>query len=78
MVRLESAGFDCLSSADKCEWELICGGDGLQSVDFHKLLGAMAKSVSISQIPLGDVAPVERALFGQDCWGSASGTFTGR
>jgi hypothetical protein len=69
LVSPDSAGFEQLSGADKCEWEVVRGGDGLASVDFAKLLAAIAKSISRSQTPLGAPPPeASRALFGQDRW----------
>lgn len=69
LVAPDSEGFERLSAADKCEWEVVDGGDGLASVDFAKLLGAIAKSISASQTPLGAPPPeFRRALFGQDRW----------
>ena len=69
LVAPDSAGFEEISSADKSEWEVVAGGDGLGSVDFQKLLTAIAKSISRSQTPLGAPPPTaRRALFGQDRW----------
>ncbi len=69
LVSPDSAGFESLAAADKCEWEVVDGGDGLASVDFAKLLTAIAKSISRSQTPLGAPPPeARRALFGQDRW----------
>lgn len=69
LVSPDSEGFEQVAQADKCEWEVVTGGDGLASVDFAKLLTAIAKSISRSQTPLGAPPPeASRALFGQDRW----------
>jgi len=78
LVTPDSPGYESLSAADKCEWEVVTGGHGLVNIDYGKLLGAMAKSVSKSQLPLGDSIPVSRALFGQDMWVSREGTLSGQ
>ena len=62
-----SAGLDELAAADGAEIETVSGGDGLANVDFAKLLGQMAKSISVSSMQ-GAEAPYTRALFRQDQW----------
>ena len=47
-------------------------GSGLSRTDFGKILGAIAKSVSVSSNQ-SSPKPVARALFGQDNWGAGTG-----
>jgi hypothetical protein len=63
-----SAALDELATADGAQVETISGGDGLAAVDFRKLMGQMAKSIS-AQSAQGYEATWQRALFGQDRWG---------
>lgn len=68
---------DELASADRSQFEPVAGGDGLASVDFSKLLGQMAKSISVASLQ-GDERPYARALWEQDRWGTTdSWTFQG-
>lgn len=60
--------YEQLSSTDKCEWEIVEGGDGLASVDFSKLLDSIAKSISKSKTTQLSQNKVPKALFGQDRW----------
>ncbi len=63
----DSAGYEELATADRCEWEVTGQGNGLANVDFKKLLQAIGKSISLSaarQAPQSKAA----ALFGQDRW----------
>jgi len=62
-----------LAEADRSEVELIQGGDGLASVDFHLLLGQMGKSISTSMLQSTGEGQYERALFRQDRFVSSSG-----
>jgi hypothetical protein len=69
VVSPDSEGFEHLASANGADWNVVAGGDGLRSVDFGKLLGGIAKSITKSQTPLGAPPPtVRRALFGQNRW----------
>jgi hypothetical protein len=71
-----SPAADELSAINGCEIECVDGGDGLQNVDFAKLLGAMAKSISISTQQSTAPESYKRALFSQDQWvlgGEAAG-----
>ena len=54
----------------------VDGGDGLGSLNFSSLLESMGKSISVSSIQ-GQERDYERAIHGQDQWGSSSGTFDG-
>ena len=67
-----SPALEVLASADASHVQPVAGGDGLGSVDFGKLMGQMAKSISAASIQ-GAEAPYQRALFGQDRWGESSG-----
>ena len=66
-----------LAAIDGSEIEPIDGGDGLQRVDFSKLLGAMAKSISVSSLQASPHERYQRALFGQDTWVDGTGEMTG-
>lgn len=68
---------DELASADRSQFEPVNGGDGLASVDFSKLLGQMAKSISVASLQ-GNEEPYARALWEQDRWGTTEDwTFQG-
>lgn len=72
-----SPALEELATADGAQVEPVTGGDGLKSVNFHKLMGQMAKSISV-QSAQGFEEPWQRALFGQDQWGvSDSSSFDG-
>lgn len=69
MVTPDSAGFEQVSAANRCVWQVVEGEDGLSSVNFQELLVSMAKTISKSQAPLGTPRPAPpRALFKQDRW----------
>lgn len=59
---------DELASADRSQFESVNGGDGLASVDFSKLLGQMAKSISVASLQ-GNESHYASALWKQDRWG---------
>lgn len=67
---------DELATADCCQVEPIQGGDGLANVNFAKLLGQMAKSISGTSLQAAE-EHFDLALFGQDKWGRGSGSFDG-
>lgn len=69
-----SEALEILGSTDGSQIQVVDGGAGLGSVDFGKLMGQMAKSISVSSMQ-GDEGAYERALFGQDTWGSGEGSF---
>jgi hypothetical protein len=72
----DSAGWEHVYSADKCDWTRVSAGAGLADVDFGKLLEAISKSVSKaipSQAPAVEVGP----LYGQDRFGRDHGPLTG-
>lgn len=71
-----SPALEMLGSLDGAQIEAVSGGDGLASVNFSKLLGQMAKSISMASAQ-GAEEKYTRALFGQDEWVSASGSFAG-
>ena len=68
MVTPESEVFERLSAADKSEWDVVEGGDGLAAVDFSELLNRIAKSISKSQASQINLRAPSKALFGQDKW----------
>ena len=73
IVAPQSAVFDELSQVDKSEYEVLNSkNDGMQNVDFTKLLSAIGKSVSVSNLQETKPPVVERGLFGQASWGGAS------
>jgi hypothetical protein len=65
-----SPALELLGSLDRAQIEVVDGGDGLQSVDFKKILEQMGKSISISTMQMGAESPWQRAIFGQDKWGA--------
>jgi hypothetical protein len=65
---------DLLGSVDGAQIHTVQGGDGLGSVDFGKLMRQMAKTISVASLQ-GNEGLYKRALFGQDAWGTASGSF---
>ena len=73
IVAPQSAVFDELSQVDKSEYEVLDSkNDGMQNVDFTKLLSAIGKSVSVSNLQETKPPIIERGLFGQASWGGAS------
>ena len=71
-----SAGLDELGAADAAQIETVQGGDGLAGVDFGKLLGQMAKSISAASLQ-ATTENYRKGTFGQYDWGKTSGDFTG-
>ncbi len=80
LVGPPSDAFDKLSAADGSEYEVVQSTeDGLQTVDFRKVLEQMGKSVSVSQPQnLTTTSPAHRALFGQSGWTAVEAKITGR
>jgi hypothetical protein len=69
MVAPESDVYDQLSQVDKCEYEVLeSKNDGLKNVDFTRLLGAIGKSVSVSNLQDTRRTNIQRGLFGQASW----------
>ena len=66
-----------LASADMSELEQVDGGDGLSGVNFKLLLAQMGKSISSASLQASREPAYQRSLFGQDQWGTASGSFEG-
>lgn len=68
IIAPESDAFYRLASADRCEYsDLESQQDGLQSVDFSKMLSTIGKSVSVSQsYEGGKTEPMP--LFNQNTW----------
>ena len=71
-----SNALDELATCDGAHVVGVRSGDGLSSVDFSKLMGQMAKSISAGSAQ-GNEAPWEKGLFGQLHWGQSSGSFNG-
>ena len=71
-----SPALEALATVDRCQVEPVQGGDGLASVNFSKLLGQMAKSISGASLQ-GAEDPYQKAVFGQDKWQDGSGSFDG-
>ena len=65
------------ASADMSELEQVDGGDGLSGVNFKLLLAQMGKSISSASLQASREPAYQRSLFGQDQWGTASGSFEG-
>lgn len=65
-----SGALEQLGSLDRAEIEAVDGGDGLKSVDFRKLLAQMGKSISVSSLQMGPEPAWNKAIFGQNQWGS--------
>ena len=71
-----SPALEALGSADCAQIEPVPGGEGLASVNFSKLLGQMAKSISCASLQAGP-ENYQKGLFGQYEWGLTDGDFTG-
>ena len=71
-----SPALEALGSADCAQIEPVQGGEGLANVNFSKLLGQMAKSISCASLQAGP-ENYQKGLFGQYELGSAEGDFTG-
>lgn len=71
-----SPALEALGSADCAQIEPVQGGEGLGNVNFSKLLGQMAKSISCASLQAGP-ENYQKGLFGQYELGSAEGDFTG-
>ena len=75
----DSPLLDALSAAPHSEWVVVDGHTGLRDIDFHKVLKAIAQSISTSAASQQAPARPRRALFGQDQWGPCNKyTFSGR
>lgn len=78
IVAPESSMFDALSQVDKSEYEVIEGKNtGMANVNFSKLLNAIGKSVSVSNLQDTRAPVVERGLFGQASWGTTTEGLSG-
>ena len=78
IVAPESAIYDQLSQVDKSEYEVLSSkNDGMANVDFSKLLAAIGKSVSVSNLQETRPPVVERGLFGQASWGATNEAMSG-
>lgn len=80
LVGPTSNAFDQLSAADGSEYEIVRDVEnGLQTVDFAKVLEQIGKSVSVTTLqsqPTED--RITRALFNQSAWVGGRGRITGR
>lgn len=73
IVAPHSETFDELSQVDKSEFEVLDSkNDGMRNVEFSKLLAAIGKSVSVSNLQETRPVTVERGLFGQASWGGTT------
>ena len=70
-----SEGLWTLGEADQSEIEDVDGGNGLQNVDFAKLLEQMGKSISGSSLQAVGEPSYKKAIFGQNKWGLTNFTF---
>jgi len=78
LVAPESDGFATLCEADKSEYQVVSGlRDGLESVDFRKVLSYIGKSVSKSTVQQSAPISVTRGVFGQGGWGTSEADFRG-
>ena len=66
-----------LAMTDRCEVEIVQGGDGLRGLDFSRLLSQMGKSISASSLQSTKEPAWSRALFGQDQMVEGDGQFDG-
>ena len=76
MALPESPLLQLLGQIRYAEIQKVNGGDGLASLNFSSLLESMGKSISISSIQ-GQEKEYERAIHGQDKWGTSNGSFEG-
>jgi hypothetical protein len=75
IIAPQSAVFDELSMADRCEYEPVdAANSGLRNTNFRKLMEAIGKSVSVSQNTMSG-ASAPQPLYGQDKWGIGHGIF---
>lgn len=78
IVAPDSKVFDQLSQVDKSEYEVIDGvNSGMANVDFSRLLAAIGKSVSVSNLQGGSSPAVQRALYGQSQMTGTDAAMTG-
>ncbi len=71
-----SDGLERLGQADSAQIEPVAGGEGLASVNFGKLLGQMAKSISTSSLQAGPENYI-KGTFGQYQWGTGDASVVG-
>ena len=63
--------------SDNCRFEPVSGtADGLRSVNLSKLLGQIGKTVSATSLQ-GQEGRFKKAVFGQNAWGTDTGSFSG-
>ena len=68
LIAPDSPVYNHLAMVDRSEYEVVDGGDGLESVDFGAALSYIGKSLSVSLLQGTTEATARRALFGQDHW----------
>ena len=79
LVAPDSAVYEELACVQRSEYRKVQGtSDGLRSVDFAQVLGAIGKSVSVSRLQGGSEADVPRGLFGQTSWVGINHPIRGR
>ena len=71
-----SPALEQLGSTDGAQIEPVQEGAGLANVNFGKLLGQMAKSISCTSFQAG-TENYQKGLFGQYEWGTSEGDFAG-
>jgi hypothetical protein len=73
IVAPKSAGYNELAEADKSQYQqVVQTHDGLGSLDFHRVLSHIGKSVSVTMLQELPDRTVRRALFGQNHWVSTT------
>ena len=65
-----SEALHALAGVENAEVTAVGGGDGLESVDFGKLLAQMGRTISMDSQQAGPEPSWRKALFGQDRWGA--------
>ena len=75
MVTPNCDEFDTLSQVDRCEWN-ICTSDGMEDIDFSKLMQRIGRSVSMSQTQgTSKIDDSPKPLFNESKWHSSGGRF---
>lgn len=78
IVAPSSQVFDELAQVDKSEYEVIDGvNTGMANVDFSRLLAAIGKSVSVSNLQGSAPPTIEKSLFGQADMSGTDAAMTG-
>lgn len=78
IVAPDSQVFDQLAQVDKSEYEVIDGvNTGMANVDFSRLLAAIGKSVSVSNLQGSAPTAVQKSLYGQAEMSGTDAAMTG-